>query len=685
MRLEPRHHSPSSNLGTRRLATGALIALLILTAIFQHWTSTWAFPRFVVATVLLIWLPGRFVLDSLRVEAPALERFLFAMVLGMLTSTAVYWLLSVAGVPWLTIGWVAVAAVFTIWRLRLGESGRGQSVALRLEHGLLAAIVCAGLAIFALLPDYWRNVSEQPDGSLRAFPVDDVVFHLSLTRELTHTVPPEVPYLSGTELTYHYGMDIVGAMLAKFSGVNVLDVTVRFLPTLFLLTTAIATYAFARAWLRSGVGAALATTLVLFGEDLSFLFGFFKHSKTVWSAQFFEVPAVFGLFYVNPMLIALGIFMAALLALYRWLDGGNRAWAAIAGFSIAFLWEFKVFVALLAFAALAVTGVALRPRGSRLLVVLGVSTVVVLPLALYTTLGTEARGLTSTAVAAHPYVANALRATGFRIDDVASGLPRLVLLAVVGAPFYFACNLGARLIGLPSLASGRFRLPTPRGMRPVLVVVIVLGTLLTFATRISLKADPVRSYDNAVWFYVAAKYLMWILAVEVVVIAWSKRRNMALGLAGLMILVSIPSTIQFVSRVRDTLLPERITSDEVRLLEDLDQRCSGATVTLPEVQLVKSMVTLTDCETPAAPVGYASLFSASLMNPVSLNRRLADVNAFWKGWKRQACDAAIVMRYQVRYVIAHEGVAPPSRCGSLGIERVYAQGQYATYLVSDRA
>src|SRR6266480_3332482 len=123
MRPEPRHHSPSSQLGTHRLLIGALIALIVLAGIFQHWTSAWAFPRFLLATLLLIWLPGRFVLDSLRLEAPALERFLFALVLGLLTSSAVYWVLSVAGVPRLIVVWVAVAAVLTVWRLRRGKSG----------------------------------------------------------------------------------------------------------------------------------------------------------------------------------------------------------------------------------------------------------------------------------------------------------------------------------------------------------------------------------------------------------------------------------------------------------------------------------------------------------------------------------------------------------------------------------
>jgi hypothetical protein len=681
----PEQRAPSNFRRWLVVALGTAFVFLGFAALFQQWTSPWAFPRFVVVAALLIWLPGRFVLDSLRVRTTGLEAAALALVLGMLASSIVYWFLLLAGAPWLIVVWVLAAAAFTGRRgARRRQTPRDTRPAFRREHALLAAVIGATFAMLILLPDYWRNFSERPDGSLRVLAFDDVVFHVSLTRELTHTVPPEVPYLSGTTLTYHYGMDLVGAMLAKFAGLNVLDVTVRFLPMLFLVMTALATYSFARAWLRSALAAALATSLVLLGEDLSFLFGYFKHSHTYWLVQYFEVPAIFSFFSFNPNLISVGILMTGLLALYRWMEGGPRSWALIAGFTFALLWEYKVFVAQLMLAALALGAVIeyvrRRPDSAyRLVYVFGAMSIVVLPLAVYTVFGTEVRGVTSAAIAPHPYVVNALRATGFRIDEVTTGAGRLILLALVGLPFYFIFNLGMRLVALPAILSRRFRLPTPNGMRLVVALVIAFGILLTFVTRISLKIDPVNNYDNAVWFYVAAKYLMWILAVEVVVAAWLKGwRRPALGLACLMVLLSIPSTVQFVGQVRDELTLESLPATEVQLLRDLDRQCSGETVALADPQLLRPMVTLTDCETPG-PARYAEFFTTSLVAGTALQRRVDDVRSFWREWRNHTCDAGVVQRYGVSYVVGTRDVAPPSRCRSLRVERVDESGRFVTY------
>jgi len=46
------------------------------------------------------------------------------------------------------------------------------------------------------------------------YPVSDVLFHIEIANELTHTVPPQAPLFAGHPLSYHYGMDLAVAMFA---------------------------------------------------------------------------------------------------------------------------------------------------------------------------------------------------------------------------------------------------------------------------------------------------------------------------------------------------------------------------------------------------------------------------------------------------------------------------------------
>ena len=55
---------------------------------------------------------------------------------------------------------------------------------------------------------------------MRVYPVPDVLFHIAIANELTHTIPPQAPHFSGHPLSYHYGMDLAVAMFAKATGLN---------------------------------------------------------------------------------------------------------------------------------------------------------------------------------------------------------------------------------------------------------------------------------------------------------------------------------------------------------------------------------------------------------------------------------------------------------------------------------
>ena len=92
------------------------------------------------------------------------------------------------------------------------------------------------------------------------------------------------------------------------------------------------------------------------------------------------------------------------------------------------------------------------------------------------------------------------------------------------------------------------------------------------------------------------------------------------------------------------------------------------------------MLLTTDCETVA--VGYDEVYSRSLLGASALDRRVQDVDRFWRRWQSGACDAAVVSRYDVSYVVAPAAGAPPARCGSTPVLRVRAEGPHATFAAS---
>src|SRR5262249_31572070 len=125
----------------------------------------------------------------------------------------------------------------------------------------LAAVLVLGVGALAFLPIYYTNFTWQADGTMRVYPVPDVLLHIAIADELTHTVPPQAPHVAGHLLSYHYGMDVAVAMFARATGLNTIDLSVRFVPTLLLALSMLSVFCFSRIWLSSGYFAALVVFL----------------------------------------------------------------------------------------------------------------------------------------------------------------------------------------------------------------------------------------------------------------------------------------------------------------------------------------------------------------------------------------------------------------------------------------
>ena len=671
----------SRNTSTLVLCVAFALGVLAGATFFSRYTTFAAFPRFVVSAIVLYWLPGGLVLRALGLRAAPAEWVALAFLTGAILTGVVDLLLTFAGAPGLLAGWaVAVVGVWVVL-LATGQARlRAPRLAPLLEHVLLLGVIAASFVPLAFFDLYWRNLVAEDDGSVTFFRIPDAVFHLAIGQELAHDVPPGIPWLSGVALPYHYGMDLVAVVAARLGDLPLADVTLRFLPMCFLAVAATASYAFARAWARNGLVAVVVAALVLFGEDFSWIPGLFRDAQGPWGAYFFQIPTVFSLYYLNPMLPALALLMGALLCLLRYVETRRRSWAVLVALFTATLVEVKIFTSVqLVLALLGAAAILYWRRRSTVLLTPVVLTIALsLPAGLLAYLQVADSPNETRVVLDSPYLRETLGTLSLEEFGVNTRA-----LFVVALPLFLVGTLGARIVGIPAMFSSRAQRGGAPEVRTVMVLFVVLGLVLTLFTTINLPGTI--SYNNSVWFYVAAKYVLWIFAGEAIAVLAGKRRVVAVLAAATMLALSAPATLQFFHSTAQSSdysllpgLPNRLDPSQVDMLQALDDRCGAGDVVLAEDSVLVPMVSLTRCRTP-----YLDVLTPYLLAADPAARRVSDVAAFWRAWRRGTCRGDVVARYGVRFVVVRSAAArAPRSCGARRLVRSYGNQAFAVLHVS---
>jgi hypothetical protein len=664
--------------------------LVVLAATFGVWTATsvLSFPLFVLSGLFLIYLPGELVLDAAKLDPRPLDRLPLALIAGMTVSGLLYYLSALAGAvgafaiwPLLALGWRA----YKLWR---GWPGWwAVRCTLTVDHLMLAGVLFLCVAPLTILPAYYGNLDLLPNGGMTFLRrPNDAIFHLSIANELTHSIPPQAPFLAGLPLGYHFGMDLLVAMFARLARVSVADSTVRFLPTFLTLTVVLAVFSFSRLWLRSGRWAVLCAFLVVLGEDFSFIPGLLTGSTEVWSAQFFGMPTTFSLYFMNPMLPALAVLFGGLFCLAKYSRGDGRNYAFLSAFLFAIVTEYKVFTTLQVAAALGVAGLVYLAlfRDRRLLQVLALTLLLSAPLALYSVFGTQASSRVWLRVEPWPYIPEAIEQMGLLGTSVGRGLealfhghglsvPALGALVLVALPAYLAGSLGARVLAIPGVLRGLFSPRADGGTGFFLSLFAVLGALATLTLTVTPRGYPSGSeYNNAVWFYVQSKYVLWILALEWVMRVTARRPGRwRVGTVMAIVLLSLPSSLQFF-RVQASQPTTVLASSEVELVEALGASLPSGQVVISRQEVAEVVVSLTPCRVPVLNLG---IYPHSFVSMAELAERRADRDEFWEDWNEGRVRDDILERYGVKYVVVdrRQGDAtlvdlPESRGGSPGSE-----------------
>jgi hypothetical protein len=657
---------------------------------------------FFVAVVMLAYVPGKLLLVLLNRTLSPLEDVTLASVLGLIVSGLAYWLITFAHQERFYLLWpLTTAAVFIllhVGKLKSSNSARPKpSCAERADRSCdrsvlaLTGVIALGVLVLALFPLYYTNLTMRADGTMRVYPVGDVLFHIAVANELTHTIPPQAPVFSGHPLTYHYGADVLVAMFAKVTGLKTPDLTVRFVPTLFLALSMLTVFCFSRNWLRSGYFGALVVFLIFFGEDFSFIPGLLLGENVDWSLRYFSVPpAVLPLFYTNPILPGLGLLFAGLFCLHRYLREHGGAWLFLTGLVFVALIEVKIFTAAQIMCSLGLAAVVylLLFRNADLFRVAACTGIWAAPLVWLVSLKNRSGANLVTKFEPLLYVSQSMEALG--IKDRLTGW---VAFAAVALPIYLVGCLGLRVIGAPAILDAIFR-PNPKSaLRFVLGIFVVIGLLIALMFSITPAGWSFRYNPMSGVFLVQSKYVAWIFAVEVLqtLYRWAVgcRIYPALAAAGIMataVVLSVPATVQHFAFWRH---PEhffgygkpfgkQLQNYDLKtqsVIDFLAKNAQPGDVVLPGDNLLAPILALTKCRVPFGYFAYVFVARSDYL------RRETAEKEFWKAWQQGQVESEFLREAGVRYVTVSkrtEGI--PATLPST-ISKVFENSEFAVFKV----
>jgi len=350
--------------------------------VFHHFRVSFAdYGKFLLAFFAVVWAPGYCLFWLTKLKVLRVERLTLSLALGLSSSTLIYKFARLLQADWLFWVWVGAALVASVLHLILRPL-RKHDFTFRLTGTGLAFLGLCFLIFLVLFMDNYRNGIRQPDGSLLVnLHYYDGFIRNAVIRELSHSVPPQMPFAAGFPLGYHYGMDLVISLFYREFHLDVLDLIHRFLLTFFFALTFLSLFVFLNRFFHSQKKALYGAGVLLFGcGGLTYAAGFLVGAPQ--AGHVFLNFYLFDILSVNSFLPGLGLLLAGFFALMKYLENHSLSWLLSAGFLLASCGEFKAFFLVPIVGALAVSGAfySLRFRKFSLLRVLVLTLLFSLPL-----------------------------------------------------------------------------------------------------------------------------------------------------------------------------------------------------------------------------------------------------------------------------------------------------------------
>lgn len=205
-------------------------------------SATLNFIKFLGFLVLGCLIPGLLALKKvLPKNAPFMQRNTLALILGFISITLLFFILSILKLKQFIF-------IYPLVNLLILLKFRNKilfnfSIKLKDKFSLLVIGLISIGTIFQQIPVF-KNGLNFPYGTGFWGPnTHDGIWHISLINQLIKGVPPQNPiFANGILKNYHYFYDLLIATTNYISGIPILDLLFRFYPTIFSIILGITTY-----------------------------------------------------------------------------------------------------------------------------------------------------------------------------------------------------------------------------------------------------------------------------------------------------------------------------------------------------------------------------------------------------------------------------------------------------------
>lgn len=627
--------------------------------------SVIGFVKFIFITLIFFIIPGWVLSRNIIVSIPVGWALftLAAFILGYLKLPQLIWLLPTfgvallvrTGIPKLSIPRITVSRIPLILLIITGS------------FTWLLTTVKNGL-LYNYGYGYWG-----PNGH-------DGIWHLSLIQELQKNLPPENPIFSGTRLyNYHYFYDLLIARSGALLGVDSQDLFFRFYPLVISLIIGVMTYHITKKisvnilkkdGKSAEMSALFATFFIYFGGSFGWVVSYFRNQGFGGESMFWSQQAISTL--LNP---PFAISVVFLLSGYFYLlnlkekNVGKKTWVATP--LIVLMWgtliEFKAYGGVLVLTALGLVALLKLIRKDMSLLPLFSGCIFI---SLFVFLPNNIAS-SSLFVLSPLWLVDTMILFKDRLDwqrlylAKESGNSVKVLFSyIVGIGIFLIGNLGSRVLGL-SILRDLCKLP-------FLLSFSILGIFFSL-----LFIQKGTNWNTIQFFY----YTQIALAIFVgLATGYITRlpRILSLITAILIVLLTIPTTLDTLKHYTPSRPPAKLSLDEIEALKFLKSQPDGIILTQPFDEKAKDRFSPPYSLYTYAPTAYISAFSHKgvfLEDTINLEilgidykGRLNDQKDFFRD---KSTSKDIIKRNKIRYVYALKGSNFEADESLMGIKKIF--------------
>ena len=284
-------------------------------------------------------IPGKFILDALKVKLELVASFTYSSVLGISTITLLAFIFGLMNLTPLLIVPIIFVNFLFIKKNRLKIPLRKIISVLRKN---LSSFILITLGIIGQCLILFLSGRLTPEGMI-FYEFRDAMWHIALTRQLVLKIPPVHPgFAPEVVYNYHFFSDLFSATILKFANLSSIDLYFRFIPFLLSLLLGLSVLSFIRFLTKNRLVLNLSIFLTYFGGSFAYLLPLYKknfdwHESSFWASQTFTMLSN------PPFIFSVIILLSALVFFHKFLKTSKKNYALLAIFLFGINAGFKVY------------------------------------------------------------------------------------------------------------------------------------------------------------------------------------------------------------------------------------------------------------------------------------------------------------------------------------------------------